>query len=617
MSTFRLHCEAAARVGRVVQAEPFRLAMPVALALVVLTVGGAPSVARATPCSSQTDVVFYAGVAGDATRLAPELAKFASSCADYYISIQPLSGGIPRGGAPLATIHALGPRFHAMAEIRLKPWAEYTGDNGDWYATGVHVRDLMAQAGYDPSRDTWAVNEVGEPSGQSLGVEVLRNVEARQKLRDFVRGLYTGNGVSNRGLVFAADPLHVTTDLLGYREALDGFYADSAFWEDMSSYVDFWAQEAYADARSWGVPGSTLAERSAHLDDYSLHGIRLAETRGAGTEAARAFFARAYTALGNATFRATAPETRGIGFGFTDIPLPAMLNFVSTQTYAFRSSAGSRFGFADQRISSPTPTTGPEMVAIEDRLAEAIQRSEADPSGACGANGEWCDGTVEGAQFNDAWKDVGNPTAPTIVPHFDGPKGNDGWYTGDVTVTWDVTDAESAISQTQGCGATTIDFDTDGTTLTCTATSVGGTAPVTVTVRRDATPPTVTCVPTPSTLWPPNHQLVPVDIALIVTDATSGPSTFALTDTSTSIGDAASDIAGFDVETPDIAGFLRAERPGTASERLYRLTYTAEDVAGNTTDCDATVVVPHDRASVALLAAAGSELSSEEPRLRR
>jgi len=110
---------------------------------------------------------------------------------------------------------------------------------------------------------------------------------------------------------------------------------------------------------------------------------------------------------------------------------------------------------------------------------------------------------------------------------------------------------------------------------------------------------------------------VPVDIALIVTDATSGPSTFALTDTSTSIGDAASDIAGFDVETPDIAGFLRAERPGTASERLYRLTYTAEDVAGNTTDCDATVVVPHDRASVALLAAAGSELSSEEPRLRR
>ncbi len=86
------------------------------------------------------------------------------------------------------------------------------------------------------------------------------------------------------------------------------------------------------------------------------------------------------------------------------------------------------------------------------------------------------------------------------MPHFDGPKGNDGWYTGDVTVTWDVTDAESAISQTQGCGATTIDFDTDGTTLTCTATSVGGTAPVTVTVRRDATPPTVTCVPTPSTL---------------------------------------------------------------------------------------------------------------------
>jgi hypothetical protein len=206
MRTFRVHCEPDARAGRVVRMKPFRLAMPLALALAILTVGGAPSVARATPCSIQTDVAFYAGLAGDATRLAAELAKF-PSCTDYYISIQPLSGGIPRGG-PVAAIHALGPRFHAMAEIRLTPWATYTGD-GDWYATGVHVRELMAQAGYDPSRDTWAINEVGEPSGQVMGVEVLRSVEARRNLQDFVRGLYTGNGAS-RTEVSSSRPIRCT-----------------------------------------------------------------------------------------------------------------------------------------------------------------------------------------------------------------------------------------------------------------------------------------------------------------------------------------------------------------------------------------------------------------------
>src|SRR4051794_20514912 len=233
MSTLLGRCEPDGHVGRVVRTSLRRLAMPFALALVVLTVGGAPNVARADACN-HTDVVFYASLASDATRLAAELAKFPSSCADYYISIQPLSGGNLRGGAPLAAIHALGPRFHAMAEIRLNPWQTFTGENGDWYATGIHVRELMAQAGYDPARDAWAINEVGEPSGQLLGVDVLTSIDARRKLQDFVRGLYTGNGVSSRGLVFAADPPQVTTDLLGYREVLDGFYRDSAFWEDMN-----------------------------------------------------------------------------------------------------------------------------------------------------------------------------------------------------------------------------------------------------------------------------------------------------------------------------------------------------------------------------------------------
>jgi hypothetical protein len=82
-------------------------------------------------------------------------------------------------------------------------------------------------------------------------------------------------------------------------------------------------------------------------------------------------------------------------------------------------------------------------------------------------------------------------TAPVITYTISGTKGNDGWYVSDVTVTWTVTDNESAITSKSGCDETTITTDTGGTTLTCTATSAGGTASQSVTIKRDATPPTI------------------------------------------------------------------------------------------------------------------------------
>jgi hypothetical protein len=109
-----------------------------------------------------------------------------------------------------------------------------------------------------------------------------------------------------------------------------------------------------------------------------------------------------------------------------------------------------------------------------------------------------------------------------------------------------------------------------------------------VTIRRDATPPAITCTPTPSTLWPPNGQLVPVSVEVEVTDETSGPDGFLLT------GAPAADAADFVVGEPDVAGLLRARRPGNGGDREYTLTYTARDVAGNSATCDATVSVPHD-----------------------
>jgi hypothetical protein len=569
-----------------------------ALALTALAIGGEAPEARAADCN-HTDVVFY-NATDTGGRLAGELKKFTSSCADYYVTVMPRTAlgveGFPRPGLAVDAIRAAGPSFHAVAEIRLTPWATYVTNHptaDSWYDAGRFVRQLMQEAGYDAGLgDTWAINEVGEPSpSQPMGVDVFRGAPgARDNLVDFIHGLYDGDGTSMPGLVFAADPMQVTANLSDYRQRLESFSADSGFWVEMNRYVRFWAQETYADVRAWGVAGSTLAARAAYLDDYFMHGERVAGRGGAGTAAARAFFEHAYTPIGSAVYRFAAST----GFGSTDVDLPTMLNFVSTQTYALRSVTGARFGFADQRIGS-TPLN--QVIAVEDRVAAAIKDSEVDPTGACGASGEWCDSSVAGAAFTGLWRELGNPTPPTIVPHVEGPPGADGWYTGDVTVTWTVQDLESPISATTGCEPALIDADTAGTTLTCTATSFGGTDHVDVTLKRDATPPDATCAATPSTLWPPNGKLVPVMVDVTIDDATSGPGEIELTGASSSDGDSDEDIVDFDLETPDVEGLLRAGRSGSAAGREYVLTYVTHDAAGNAAAeaCPAKAGVPHDQ----------------------
>lgn len=88
-------------------------------------------------------------------------------------------------------------------------------------------------------------------------------------------------------------------------------------------------------------------------------------------------------------------------------------------------------------------------------------------------------------------------TAPVITPIVTGTLGDNGWYTSDVQVSWTVTDPETAIVSSSGCGPTTVGADTAGTVITCSATSVGGAASQSVTIKRDATAPQVS-VATPA-----------------------------------------------------------------------------------------------------------------------
>ena len=81
----------------------------------------------------------------------------------------------------------------------------------------------------------------------------------------------------------------------------------------------------------------------------------------------------------------------------------------------------------------------------------------------------------------------GDPTPPVVTPVISGTLGLQGWYVTNVTLSWSIVDPESIILETTGCDTTTLTADTLGTTRTCSATSDGGTATVSKTIKLDKT----------------------------------------------------------------------------------------------------------------------------------
>lgn len=119
------------------------------------------------------------------------------------------------------------------------------------------------------------------------------------------------------------------------------------------------------------------------------------------------------------------------------------------------------------------------------------------------------------------WEINTDTTAPVITPTVTGTLGNNEWYTSDVNVSWSVTDGESAVSSQTGCDAVTVSADTAGVTFTCEAASAGGTATQSVTLKRDATNPTIAFVSrTPANAAGWNNS--DVVVTWNCTDATSG-----------------------------------------------------------------------------------------------
>jgi hypothetical protein len=365
---------------------------------------------------------FYA--ATDWLRLATKLAASASPCAEYSISIPPLAADKTQPRADQAwRIRALGPTFHALAEISMTGWSTWVSNTGSsWFEAGVEARRRMAAAGYDVTRgDTWALNELSSAVRRGDG-------QARENARAFIRGLYQGDGTlpAARGVVFITGIAQSTTELSVYQARLQDWFEDAAFWADMRAYVRDWSQEVYGDVRNYAVPGTGLAARRDALKQYLHHALSLARAGPAAAGEARSFLEQAHSPLANAAWQYES------AFGWTLVPAELMQHYVSAQTYALRHlGTTERAGFAwapKNATGMPSAEFTSATGAILDRMAAAIRDAgaidEHDPGvGACGPAGQnvWCAGSLEGAWLNGGWASYAawkpSVLAFTTAPH--------------------------------------------------------------------------------------------------------------------------------------------------------------------------------------------------------
>ncbi len=116
---------------------------------------------------------------------------------------------------------------------------------------------------------------------------------------------------------------------------------------------------------------------------------------------------------------------------------------------------------------------------------------------------------------------------------------------------------------------------------------------------EDGSAPTVRAVQaTPDMLWPPNHKMVTIDLAVeLEDDCDAEPSCRIVRIRSDEPVNGRGD--GNTVPDWRIAGAMsarvRAERAGPGDGRVYTITVECTDASGNVSETTTTVLVPHDR----------------------
>ncbi|CAG7644431.1 pectate lyase [Paenibacillus allorhizosphaerae] len=203
-------------------------------------------------------------------------------------------------------------------------------------------------------------------------------------------------------------------------------------------------------------------------------------------------------------------------------------------------------------------------------------------------------------------------TAPVTIAAASAATGSNGWHTSSPTITLSARDDFSGIKQTlyrlnqeawePYSQPVTITADGIHTLEYKSVDQAGNEESLkSMEVKVDKTSPVVHVTLDKNTLWPPNHKLITVTASVYATDSASQIDSIVLTsitssepDSGLGDGDESGDIQDAQYGTFDVSFALRAERPGK-SGRIYTITYTATEKAGNQTIASATVQVPHDQ----------------------
>jgi hypothetical protein len=430
-----------------------------ALGVLLAALVAAPeTTARSTDCQP-VQAVFYES--SDWLRLANGLAANASPCASYYVTIPSLAADKTQMvGNRASVVRALGPNFHALAEVNYTAWSRWVASTGNsWYQAGQEARRRMSAAGFDVSSgDTWAVNEFPSAVRANSGT-------ARQNVRDLVRGLYDGNGGPQvKGIVYVVGVGQNGLSFATYKANLESWLQDTAFWNDMASYVSGFYQETYGDVRNYAVTGVDAPTRAGLLNGFLQHLLSLvtAPNAPASADTARTYLSSAYGPLANASWGWTT------AYGWTQVPPDVMADYVSAQTYAMRLTGEPHIGFAWNPLNSTNLSADDYASGISGvlaRLAGSIHETDGgDPTAACEATG--CGAALDGAATAPGWGTFSSWTPTTAT--FTSPP---------VTLQTATVSGPMTLQLQTGSAATTLPFDSTLTLASSSPTSSFSTTP--------------------------------------------------------------------------------------------------------------------------------------------
>ncbi|HXG85850.1 MAG TPA: family 10 glycosylhydrolase [Pyrinomonadaceae bacterium] len=203
-------------------------------------------------------------------------------------------------------------------------------------------------------------------------------------------------------------------------------------------------------------------------------------------------------------------------------------------------------------------------------------------------------------------------TAPTTSASVDpaDPTGTNGWYINDVTISLSASDNCSGVAATEysidgGASWTaytgSLSITAEGvTTVQYRSTDRAGNVETTktITVQIDKSAPTISLTANPSTIRSPNGKPVTVRLRGTGSDAVSGLASVSYTVTDeygTSLSIPTRTLSGNSDSWTDSIDLEASRRGDDLDGRLYRITATITDVAGNTSTATVDIVVSHDQ----------------------